>query len=122
MNNSTSATTNEKIKDIVIELHKLSNDVSDSSRKAEQLKSAIKDNQLSMRTIIAANKENMKKLNMQHVHFWILVSLIITVVAASGILYFFEKYDIGMMVAAGVLGVVLVYQAILIIIGFIKKN
>jgi hypothetical protein len=121
-NFSSSATTNEKIKDIVIELHKLSNDISDGSRKTEQLKSAIKDNQLSMRTIIASNKENIKKLNMQQIHFWILVSLIITVVAASGILYFFEKYDIGMMVAACILGVVLVYQAILIIIGFIKKN
>ena len=123
MNNfSSSATTQQKIKEIVTELHKLSNDVNNGSMKTEQLKMAIKDNQLSMRTIIAANKKNMKELNAQSMYFWILVSLILIVITVCGVLFFLQKNDIAIMVAAAILGLILIFKVIMIIIGFIRKN
>jgi hypothetical protein len=112
----------EKLKQIVIELHQLSNEVSSASYNSEMLKDAIKNNQLTMRTITDANVNRQKEADMKNIEFIILVVVLALVVVACTVLFFFDKSDIAAMIAGGFVAIILVYKAVMMIISFIRKN
>lgn len=115
-------TTNEKLKDIVIELHELSNKVTDNSQKGEILKDAIRNNQLTMRSLSQANIDKEAEVQAKFIEFVVILVVLGLVIVACAVLLFFDKVDIAAMVAAGFLAIVLCYKAVLMIIDFIKKN
>ena len=114
--------TDQKIKDIVIELHKLSNKVISTSDTTDLLSDAIEKNQLSMRNIVDAIEGRKKAVQMKYLEFYILVGVIVLVIVTCGVLYFLEIYDIGLIIAASIVVLVLAYKLILLIISFVTKN
>lgn len=114
--------TKEKIKEIVIDLHNMSNNVVSNSDHMELLKSAIKTNQLSMRNVSAAIEERKGDVTKKYIEFWSLIATMIILIASCGLLYFIEKYDIGLIVASSTVVSILAYKMILLIISLIMKN
>jgi len=114
--------TKEKIKEIIIDLHNMSNNVVSNSDHMELLKSAIKTNQLSMRNVSAAIEERRGDVRNKYVEFYVLIAIMIILIAACGLLYFIEKYDIGLIVASSTVVTILAYKMILLIISLIMKN
>lgn len=114
--------TAQNLKEIIADLHKMSNNVSEASRKTEILKTAITDNQLSMRTLITAINEKRARHRLYVIEFYIVLSMLILVIVSCSVLYFMDLVDIGTLVAGCFLAVVLVYKAIMMIIGFIRRN
>lgn len=125
-NNKGDITSNDSIEQqmtkILTDLHKLSNGVAQDSGSMVILQKAIADNQLTMRTVSSAIENRKKDIELKVIEFWIVFSVMIATITACGVLYFFEFVDIGLMVAAGVLGCVLVYLLIMMIVSFVRKN
>jgi hypothetical protein len=114
--------TEDKLKTILLDLHDMSSKVEDTSQKTEIVRKAILDNQLAMRTVLAANEEISKQLKTKYTEYYIVFSLLLALLVACSVLYFINMEDTGMMVAAGVLVSVLVYKLFLMILSFVRKN
>jgi hypothetical protein len=114
--------TEDKLKTILLDLHDMSSKVENTSQKTEIVRKAILDNQLAMRTVLAANEEMSKQLKTKYTEFYIVFSLLLVLLVACSVLYFINKEDIGMVVAAAVLVCVLVYKLFLMILSFVRKN
>ena len=119
---NSNGTTEDKLKQIVTDLHDMSNSVVDNSAYMEILGQAIRQNQLAMRSLISALEEKKKELQKFYTEFYIIVSLLLVMIAACGVLYFLEIYDYGMITAAVFFVSILIYNLIMMIISFIQKN
>lgn len=111
----------QRMSDIVKDLQTLSKDVSNNSMQTNMLQKAIADNQLTMRNVSLAIEQKRSALQGRVVEFWILFSILIIVIIACSILYYFNLTNIGLMIAAGVLVLVLVFRLIMMIISYINK-
>lgn len=120
--NGDGVSSDEKLKDIVTELHELSNSVVENSQYLEVIQNAIRQNQLAMRTLIDGNIAKRKEVAAKFTEFYILIAIILVTIVACGVLYFLEYHDIGAMVAGAVLVGIIVYKLVLLIIRFITKN
>jgi FtsH-binding integral membrane protein len=93
-----------------------------NSGKSLSLQKAISENQLTLRSVILASQARKKELTIKQVEFWIVFSVLITTIGACGALFFFEKIDIALMVASGVLVITIIFLLVMMIANFIKKN
>jgi hypothetical protein len=114
--------TEDKLKNILLDLHDMSNKVEDTSSRTEIVRKAILNNQLAMRTVLAANEDIVKRLNKKYSEFYIIFSLLIVLLAACSVLYFIDMSDIAMMVAAAFVVSVLIFKLFLMILSFVRKN
>lgn len=112
----------QQMNNILRNLHKLSNSVAKDSNDMVLLQKAIADNQLTMRTVSAAIENRKKDIEAKVIEFWIVFSILIITIVACAVLYFFDLADIGLMVAAGVLGITLIFQLVMLIAAFVKNN
>ena len=119
--NSTKST-EEKLKEIVIELHELSNKVVTNSDHTDILGVAISKNQLAMRNISDAIESRKDGIKWKYLEFYILIGIVILLISACGVLYFLEKYDVGIIIAGTTLVLILTYKVIMLIMSFITKN
>jgi hypothetical protein len=117
-----SSQTSDQMTSILKDLHKISDSVEMNSDKSVSLQKAISENQLTMRSVMLATEARKKEISMKQVEFWIIFSILITTIAACGALFFFDKVDIALMVASGVLVITLVFLLVMMIANFIKKN
>lgn len=120
--NSNATSTENRLIEIIKELRLLSNDVISASDKKKIYREAIANNQLTLRNTAAAIEQNRAKVNIRYIEFYILVSILFSMIIACGVLYFLNLIDIGMLVAAGVLISIIIFVLIRMIISFIMKN
>ena len=114
--------TDEKLKEIIIDLHELSNKVVSNSDHTEILSQAISKNQLAMRNISDSIESRKDAVKWKYLEFYILIGIIILLIGTCGLLYFLEKYDVGIIVAGTALVLILTYKLIMLIMSFITKN
>lgn len=117
-----SSQTSDQMTSILKDLHKISDSVETNSDKSVSLQKAISENQLTLRSVMLATEARKKDISLKQVEFWIIFSVLITTIAACGALFFFDKVDIALMVASGVLVITLVFLLVMMIANFIKKN
>ena len=119
--NST-GTTEDKLKQIVTDLHEMSNSVVDNSSFMRILGQAIQQNQLSMRSLITALEEQKKDLQKYYLEYYIVISLLLILILVCGLLYYFEIYEYGMITAVVFFICVLLYKLVMMIMSFIQNN
>lgn len=112
----------ENIASIMVELHEISNQVVDISQSSNILQQSIEENQLNFRNITAAIKAREGEYKWKVIQYWVEFAIMLILIAACGILYYFGKIDIGIMVAGGSCATVILIVLILMIISFITKN
>lgn len=124
-NNSGRFDTNDKdtnIAAIMVELHDMSNQVVSIADSSQILNQSIKENQLTFRNVNAAIEARKGEVAWKNTQYYLEIAFLVCLIAACGVLYFFNKIDIGIMVAGGSFAAVLLLVLILMIITFITKN
>lgn len=107
---------------IITSLHTLSGDVVDKSQQIDYIKKNIVDNQQALRNIIANVDIVRDQYNYQSTEFWIVLTILLIVVIASGVLLFLNMPQYVIYISGAVLIVVLVIKIVQLINSFITKN
>jgi hypothetical protein len=113
---------NEQIKNILVSLHKSSNNVVDTSDNVNKIKYAIKDNQVSLRSVSGNQEELRKGIYWRNVEFYIILAVTLALIGICIALMILSKPMFVLIAAASYIGVIVVYQLILVIINFVRKN
>jgi len=111
----------QRMTNIIKDLQNLSKDVTDNSFRTNMLQKAIADNQLTMRNVSLAIEQRKGALSGREVEFWILFSILLIVIISCSLLYYFDLTNIGLMVAAGVMVIILIYKVIMMIVSYVNK-
>ena len=111
----------QRMSNIIKGLQTLSNEVADNSLKTHLLQKAIADNQLTMRNVSLAIEQTKGGLYGKQVEFWILFSFLIVIIISCSLLYFFDMVNIGLMISAGVMIIVLALKLIMMIVSYVNK-
>lgn len=117
---SNSTSSNDDVRKMVIELHKMSNDVSGQNKNIQHTSEQIKENQVTMRNIIFnidVKRKEFRKANREYMFALILV-ILVTIVNVALLLMGLPDY---VFYISGFVGVaVILYLMIMIIINFVK--
>lgn len=113
---------NEQEKRLLYNLHAYSDEVVKNSKFVTALSKSIHDNQISLKTV------NDNKLDIERTIFWrafefytVLSATVVIIVACSALL-FFKKNTTAISLAGGYIAIIVLYQLILMIIQFVRKN
>lgn len=115
-------TVDQRLSSIIKDLQSLSSEVNDNSFKMQLLQKTIADNQLTMRNVSLAIEQKRGAVTGKNVEFWILCTILIILILTCAILFFFDLVNIGIMIAAGTMVLILVFKLIQMIISYVNKN
>lgn len=115
-------TRQDVMKNIVIELHKISNEVYKKSELNQILVNTIAANQLTMRSLISTNQTFEKDVGKTAIYFYITMAILLTFTAVCGVLMFLDMVDAAVMTAAVSVAAVVLYKLLMMIVSFIRKN
>lgn len=110
------------MKNIVVQVHNMSNDVYTKSTLNNAISNSIQANQLSLRSMIVTNQVAVKEVNKTKMVFFITAALLLSVILVCGGLMFLQMTDVAVMVAGAIIGAVILYKMISMIISFLGKN
>lgn len=110
------------MKNIVVQVHNMSNDVYTKSTLNNALSNSISANQLSLRSMIVTNQVGAKEMNKSKIVFFITIALLLSVIAVCGVLMFLQMTDVAVMTAGAIAAGVVLYKMISMIISFLGKN
>lgn len=119
---STSATSEEELKKIVGDLHKMSNSVSTQAVDISEYKKTIQESRLAMRNILYNTEVIKEKRKNKLIEFYVVLSLLIVVSIACIVLLILKKEDYVFYVGGATVAGVLIYKLIMLIIYFVRKN
>lgn len=112
----------DRIKDIVLELHDMSNKVVSTSYMNELLSKAIQGNQLTLRSLNANHVVSSGKTGKQTVIFWVLFSFLLLEIVAISVLLYLEMYNGAALLAGLYITAILLMKIIQWIMSALRKN
>jgi len=107
---------------ILKSLHDLSNQVVIKSENINELKGKITEHQLALRSIIANVDIERGKFGWKAFEFWFILTILLIVVLASGVLLFLNKPQFVFYIAGATLTIIIIAKLIELINSFITKN
>lgn len=122
MNRGESASMDDNLLKIIKDLHTMSNDVASSYTAMDDYKKAITQNQLTMRSLLAAIESRKKDVAKRYIEFYVVVVLLFILIGTVGVLYFLERYNYGIIATGVVIVAIALFQLVKLIVSFVKKN
>lgn len=114
------STANDEMKKLVIELHNLSRDVTDTNSHIQYLKNQIKENQLAMRNILFHIEVKRKEYKWAHTEF-LTVLVILVLFTIANVVLLIMKLPIIVYFSSGIIGIsVVIYLLVMIVINLIN--
>ena len=107
---------------VIIELQKLSSEVTSQAESAQELQSNVAANQLTLRNLIESIASVKSAARAKMVEFYILCGLLVVLITACGVLMYLEMTDYATIVAGVYLAGAVIYKTIMIVIELLRKN
>lgn len=107
---------------IINNLQEKSDNVVSSSRKLEFIKNNIKNNQITLRNVIQSVEDEKSAVFWRTFEFYTIIVVIVLLIIGCGLLYYFKKYDYGLITSGVIVSAVILYKIIMLIIAFVRKN
>lgn len=113
---------NEQEKKLLHSLHTYSDEVVKNSKVVTALSKNIHDNQIALKTVNDNKLEIEKTIFWRAFEFYTVLTATIFIISACSVLLFFKKNMITISLAGGYIAIVVLYQLIIMIIEFVRKN
>ena len=114
--------TNDGLKQLVFDLHSLSEGVSSQNGTIQALVKQIADNQLAMRNVLFNIEVERKEYKKATWEFWIVLSVLVGMVIANTVLFVMGKPEFAFYLSGFLAGAVIVFKIVLMVMAFVTKK